>query len=309
MKALEPTKIIHREGGGPYAYKTKLDCCVVGPINCISKGNTTSCNRVADRDVASSELASHHFVMEKSVKDVSLEEMFQAMYQHDFREPELVGTSTMLKCGEVLLKDKKLMENLEMGTSKKDDHYVVPLPFRDPNFMFPNNRKKPVQRLMGLKRRFMKDNKFFQDYPRLMDNMLRSSCAKRSDLSPSGKTWYVPLHGEYHPSKPDKIRIVFYCSAEFQGKYMVSGPDLTYQIIGVFIRFREEKNCLHGRCSIHVLSGPGSRGSAVIFKIPVVGESRYRYGFSYICNVCTYFCYNIVSQQLKLCLAQDNHGK
>ena len=57
---------------------------------------------------------------------------------------------------------------------------------------------------------------------------------------------------------------------------MVSGPDLTYQIIGVFIRFREEKNCLLGRCSIHVLSGPGSRGSAVIFKISVVGESRYR---------------------------------
>ena len=199
MKALEPTKIMNREGGGPYAYKTKLGSCVVGPINCISKGNTASCNRVADRDAASSELASHHFVMEKSVKDVSLEEMFQAIYQHDFREPELVGTSTMLKCGEVLLKDKKPMENLEMGTSKKDDHYVVPFPFRDPNFMFPNNRKKPVQRLMGLKRRFMKDNKFFQDYPRLMDNMLRSSYAKRSDSSPSGKTWYIPLQWRVSP--------------------------------------------------------------------------------------------------------------
>ena len=45
MKALEPTKIIHSEGGGPYAYKTRLGWCVVGPINCI--GITTSCNRVA----------------------------------------------------------------------------------------------------------------------------------------------------------------------------------------------------------------------------------------------------------------------
>ena len=35
MKALEPTKIIHSEGGGPYAYKTRLGWCVVGPINCI----------------------------------------------------------------------------------------------------------------------------------------------------------------------------------------------------------------------------------------------------------------------------------
>ena len=76
MKALEPTKIIHSEEGGPYAYKTRLGWCVVGPINCFSKGITTSCNCVVVRDVPSSKLASHHFAIEKSVKDVSLEEMF-----------------------------------------------------------------------------------------------------------------------------------------------------------------------------------------------------------------------------------------
>ena len=160
MKALEPTKIIHSEGGGP-----------CGPINCISKGITTSCNHVAVRDVASSKLASHHFAMEKSVKDVSLEEMFQAMYQHDFSEPELVGTSTMLKYGEFSHRDKTLMEIVERGTSKKDDHYVVPLPFRNPNLMLPNNKKQAIQRLMGLKRRFMKDSKFFKDYLKFMDNL------------------------------------------------------------------------------------------------------------------------------------------
>ena len=101
MKSLEPTRIIHDESGGPYAYKTRLGWCVVGPIDCISKGITTSCNCVAVRDIASSKLASHHFAIEKSVKDVSLEEMFQAMYRDDFNEPELVGASTMLKCGEV----------------------------------------------------------------------------------------------------------------------------------------------------------------------------------------------------------------
>ena len=31
MKALEPTKIIHREGDGPYAYKTRVSWCVVEP--------------------------------------------------------------------------------------------------------------------------------------------------------------------------------------------------------------------------------------------------------------------------------------
>ena len=70
MKALEPTKIIiHSEGGGTYAYKTRLGWY----INCISKGIATSYNHVAVRDVASSKLASHHLAMEKSVKDFSLE--------------------------------------------------------------------------------------------------------------------------------------------------------------------------------------------------------------------------------------------
>ena len=49
----------------------------------------------------------------------------------------------------------------------------------------------------------------------------------------------------YHPSKPAKIRVVFDCSAEFQGRFinkeLLSGPDLANQIIGVLTRFREEK--------------------------------------------------------------------
>ena len=54
MKALEPTKIIYIEGGGPYAYITRLAWCVVEPINCMNKRITTSYNHVAVRDVVSS---------------------------------------------------------------------------------------------------------------------------------------------------------------------------------------------------------------------------------------------------------------
>ena len=49
----------------------------------------------------------------------------------------------------------------------------------------------------------------------------------------------------YHPSKPGKIRVVFDCSAEFQGRFinmeLLSGSDLANQIIGVLTRFRVEK--------------------------------------------------------------------
>ena len=50
---------------------------LVGPINCVSKGITASCNRVTVRDVASSKLASHHFTVEKSVKDVVWRKCFK----------------------------------------------------------------------------------------------------------------------------------------------------------------------------------------------------------------------------------------
>ena len=92
----------------------------------------------------------------------------------------------MLKYGEVSHEDKTFMKIVEKGTSKKDDHYVVPLPFRNSNLMLPNNKKQAFQRLMGLKRRFKKDNKFFQDYLKFMDNLLRSGYVKRSDASPLG---------------------------------------------------------------------------------------------------------------------------
>ena len=49
----------------------------------------------------------------------------------------------------------------------------------------------------------------------------------------------------YHPAKPNKIRVVFDCSAEYAGrsinKELMAGPDLTNQIVGTLIRFRQER--------------------------------------------------------------------
>ena len=47
----------------------------------------------------------------------------------------------------------------------------------------------------------------------------------------------------YHPAKPGKIMAVFDCSVEYLvyalKKQLIPGPDLTNQIVGVLIRFRE----------------------------------------------------------------------
>ena len=245
MKTLEMTRILQSQDGGPYAYKTRLGWCVVGPINCTVKNCSTSCNRVAVKDVASSKLGSHHFTLEDSAKDISLEKMFQRMYKQDFSESETVVSDSILKnVSEISCDDRKFLDIVEWRTVKKNGHYVVPLPFRDQELVMPNNKQQAVKRLMGLKR-FIRDNKFFLDYKKYMNDLLEKGYARRCNETPTGKTWYIPHHALYHPSKPGKIRVVFDCSAEFEGKSinkeLLPGPDLNNQIFSILIRLREKK--------------------------------------------------------------------
>lgn len=60
-----------------------------------------------------------------------------------------------------------------------------------------------------------------------------------------GKVWYLPHHGVCHPKKPSSLRIVFDCSAGYQGESLndklLQGPDLSSKLTGVLTRFRKEK--------------------------------------------------------------------
>ena len=61
-----------------------------------------------------------------------------------------------------------------------------------------------------------------------------------------GETWYIPHFGVYHPKKPDKIRVVFDCSAQYQNTclndhLLLQGPDFTNSHIGALHRFRKGK--------------------------------------------------------------------
>ena len=76
MKALEPLKVIASNTGGPYAYQTRLVWCIVGPISNMVGKDSIGCHCIAVQDAISSKIANHQFVKE-SMKDISLEEMFQ----------------------------------------------------------------------------------------------------------------------------------------------------------------------------------------------------------------------------------------
>ena len=70
-----------------------------------------------------------------------------------------------------------------------------------------------------------------------------------------GKVWFIPHDGVYHHKKPDKIRVVFNCSAQFHrtslNKELFQGPDLTNSLFGVLIRFRQDPVAVMG--VVHLL--------------------------------------------------------
>ena len=218
MEALEPLKVIASNNGGPYAYQTCLRSCIGGLISNMVCKDSIGCHHIAVQDAISSKIADHQFVVEESIKDISLEEMFQKMYQNNFVQKEVINANGLLEnMVEISNDDKAFLKN-QQSTIKSGDHYIVPLPFKKENLIMPNNRKQAMQRLIYLKRRLNKDPAFFENYKQFMSNLLVKGYARKMDDLPVERKWYIPHHGVYHPSKPRKIRVVFDCSAQFAGK-------------------------------------------------------------------------------------------
>ena len=80
--------------------------------------------------------------------------------------------------------------------------------------------------------------------------ILKGYARESTSTADAGKCWYQTHHGVYHPKKPGKISVVFDLSAEFHGtsinKALLPGHDLTSQIVGVLLRFREEQIAVIG---------------------------------------------------------------
>ena len=140
------------------------------------------------------------------------------MYQNDFTEPTLENGNTTEMDG-LSMEDKRFLSLVEKRTKLVDGHYHVPLPLRNPDVEFPNNRTQAMNQINYLDRRFMQDAKFFTDYRAFIEDMISKGYAKQSEKpAPAGRSWYIPHHGVYHTNKPGRIRVVFDCSTKFKGR-------------------------------------------------------------------------------------------
>ncbi|KAI2644971.1 hypothetical protein H4Q32_029724 [Labeo rohita] len=129
---------------------------------------------------------------------------------------------------------------------KEDGHYQLPLPFRSCSApLLPNNKKLAMARLQHLKKRLKNNQQYYESYKTFMEEMFNKGEAEPAPmLSEEEIAWYIPHHGVLHPQRPDKLRVVFDCSAKFRGvslnDTLLTGPDLINSLVGVLSRFRRE---------------------------------------------------------------------
>ena len=229
--AYSPFEVLTGPSGSPHAARTRIGWIV---WNVLRDTDTLEVNRVAIESYVSS--------------DTKLEEMLRDSINMDF--PERVADDK----AEHSVEDKKFIDQVKGSIALENEHYSVALPLRNKSVKMPNNIAQAQQRLKGIEKKFQKDEKFKKDYVDFMGKWFENGYAEEvpeEDLyRDDGRVWYIPHHGIYHQKKPDKIRVVFDCSASYMGTslndQLLQGPDLANNLLGVLLRFRREHVAVQG---------------------------------------------------------------
>ena len=102
------------------------------------------------------------------------------------------------------------------------------------------------KRLNLLERRLEKNKVLQEKYKDAVEDYIAQGHARKISLHQVPRSvWYLPHHSVIHPQKPEKTRVVFDCAAKFRNtslkEQLLQGPDLTNNLAGVLLRFRQEQ--------------------------------------------------------------------
>ncbi|KAI3358854.1 hypothetical protein L3Q82_015246, partial [Scortum barcoo] len=221
-RALAPRQVITGGDDEPYAVKTDLGWSIVGSSPQVAKASqvTGLCHRVSVKELPPLTPATVIKALESDFKDTNPRE--NSISQDDIQFIKILN--------EAIHQDS-------------DGHLEMPLPFKT-RPQLPENKRLALLRLNQLKRKFEKNPKFEDDYNKFMEGIFKDGDAEEAESQPkAGNMWYIPHQGVYHPRKPGKIRVVFDCSAKYEGtalnNHLLTGPDLTNGLTGVLCRFRK----------------------------------------------------------------------
>ncbi|XP_071827282.1 uncharacterized protein [Apostichopus japonicus] len=223
--AYTPLEMITGPHGSPFAQRSLLGWIPWSIVRPGSSLNTHTVNRVEARAVED------HY---------QLTQLVQQATKVDF--PESQGTERL----GMSVADKKFVKIIEDGIELVGGRYVIPLPWVDPNSILPNNKGQARKRFEMLERRFRRDPELKIKYVEFMNKMYdRGYMEQVSETSYEGREWYLPHHPVISNKKPGKVRVVFDCAAKQAGvslnDLLLQGPDITNSLVGVLLRYREEK--------------------------------------------------------------------
>lgn len=242
VRAIKPRQVLPGKATDPYAMRTALGWGVIGAEVQGSEcdGSGTRCHYVSTRGIDTDSGTSFLITQPAPHKEVMTPLAVKRLFEQEFPEKH---------CSDKPLsqEDFTFMKMMTEHIHRTDDgHYEMPLPLREDGTNLPCNRRLAEVRLKQLKTRFDRDPKYKQDYVAFVEDMLAKGYAEEAPRH-YARVWYVPHHGVYHAKKPDKIRVVFDCSAQYEGhslnQHLLQGPDLTNTLTGVLCRFRQEPVC------------------------------------------------------------------
>lgn len=221
-RAMASKRVILGGDEEPYAIQMDLGWSIVGRSSPSHDSLITShlCHRITVKELPPATPVDVIRILESDFKDGS--EVGKAVSQDDI---------TFLK-------------KVEEGIRKNiHGHYEMPLPFKSRPSL-PDNKDSAMIRLNHLKRRLQRDEKYKEQYVKFMEEVIERGDAELiEDGGTKGERWYIPHHGVRHAKKPDKLRVVFDCSARYKGTslndHLLSGPDMLNNLSGVLIRFRK----------------------------------------------------------------------
>ena len=128
--------------------------------------------------------------------------------------------------------------------------YQLPLLWKNAAVTLPDSMQMAQNRLMGVKRRLQRVSQLKDKYQEQMDIALKKGYAERvpdgdAEQGLSKQMWVIPHHPVINPRKPEKVRVVFDCTARSHNtslnENLMTGPDLVNKLVKVLLRFREDK--------------------------------------------------------------------
>jgi len=224
-EALMPREVIGGNAGSSFAVRTLLGWTLNGPIDSESEcvESTVSANFVH--------------------ADVTLEQQVERFWKIESIESPSNDEAALS------VNDRRAMKIWNESAKYVDGRYEFDIPFKyfPPNL--PDNESLARQRLESLRRRLVRNDNLKEKYCSGMNELLKNGY---SELVPADEieatntvTCYLPHHPVFSVNKPEGVRIVFDCAAKYNGvslnDQVLQGPDLTNKLIGVLLRFREER--------------------------------------------------------------------